>query len=132
MFVIDYITNNYKDLLNKDEYEKLVFQKLGVEVLLLFPLDMQRSYHELVSRPLLILEQLLMNMKVELAGKVLESFRIKGKDEEIISPLLSDCDDILAKFGSLSLQVSILGAPSLDTNKGLQGKFRLFLIIIFD
>lgn len=77
LFIIQFMLTNIPSLLSPVRVEKLLCTKMGAKALLCLPDSARPHYEHLVSRPPLLLEQLLMNMKVEWAAKVFKRIQVK-------------------------------------------------------
>lgn len=77
LFIIQFMLTNLPSLLSPVRMEKLLCTKMGAKALLCLPDSARPNYEHLVSRPPLLLEQLLMNMKVEWAAKVFQRIQVK-------------------------------------------------------
>ena len=79
LFIIQFMLTNLPSLLSPIRIEKLLCTKMGAKALLCLPGPARPHYEHLVSRPPLLLEQLLMNMKVEWAAKVFQRIQVWRK-----------------------------------------------------
>ena len=70
VFLIHFMTTELDNVLIPERKRELLRQRLGANALLCIPESNRLPYVSLVSQPLLLLEQLLMDMKVEWAAKV--------------------------------------------------------------
>lgn len=78
LFIIQFMLTNIPSLLSPVRVEKLLCTKMGAKALLCLPDSTRPHYEHLVSRPPLLLEQLLMNMKVEWAAKVFQRIQVRS------------------------------------------------------
>ena len=78
LFIIQFMLTNLPSLLSAGRLEALLWTKMGAKALLCLPQAARPDYEHLVSRPPLLLEQLLMNMKVEWAGKVFQRIQVRA------------------------------------------------------
>ena len=78
LFIIQFMLTNIPSLLSPVRVEKLLCTKMGAKALLCLPDSARPHYEHLVSRPPLLLEQLLMNMKVEWAAKVFQRIQVRS------------------------------------------------------
>lgn len=76
LFLIQFMLTNLSSLLSPVRIERLVCTKIGAKALLCLPGSARPNYEHLVSRPPLLLEQLLMNMKVDWAAKVFKRIQV--------------------------------------------------------
>ena len=77
LFILQFMLTNLSSLLSPVRTEKLLCTKMGAKALLCLPVSARPNYEHLVSRPPLLLEQLLMNMKVEWAAKVFQRIQVR-------------------------------------------------------
>lgn len=106
-FILHYVLNDLCDLKNHEKL-KYVLNKIGISCIELIPEEIRESYKNLQDEPLLILEQLLMNLKVGIASKVIACIQreLKMKYAACASSLVSQCDDMLGRYASLSLKMN--------------------------
>lgn len=76
LFLIQFMLTNLSSLLSPVRIERLICTKMGAKALLCLPGSARPNYEHLVSRPPLLLEQLLMNMKVDWAAKVFKRIQV--------------------------------------------------------
>ena len=89
LFIIQFMLTNLSSLLSPVRMERLVCTKMGAKALLCLPGSARPNYEHLVSRPPLLLEQLLMNMKVEWASKVFQRVQVNHqKSSKILTIVL--------------------------------------------
>ena len=95
-----YLTQALSDLLDPSNREKLLLNKIGIAVIELIPGDMQSIYHHLQHDPLLIVEQLLMNMRVTTVGKAMQCIHDECKQEggELLQHLVTGCDSLIDRY----------------------------------
>lgn len=107
-FILHYVLDNLLDILEQHLHTKYVFNKIGIMCIELIPGEMRNTYKQLEEEPLLILEQLLMNLKVGIAGKVISCIQseLQRKYAACANSLLSQCDDMLGRYASLSLKMN--------------------------
>eukprot|EP00795_Rhopilema_esculentum_P014543 gene14543-5610_t len=103
-YMIEYLT----DMFSKEKLTELLYTELGFKALDRLPESLKFSYWHLSSKPTLILEQLLMNMKVELAKTVIDVFRSNISESGTFTSLNSKIDDIVATYAEKSLAVPVL------------------------
>ena len=85
LFLIQFMLINLHDHLSPIRTSQLLCTKIGAKALLCLPEVSRPNYEHLVSRPLLLLEQLLMNMKVEWAVSVFRHLQVSVCWNEICS-----------------------------------------------
>ncbi|KAL4238418.1 hypothetical protein ACF0H5_003126 [Mactra antiquata] len=80
LFIADYMINQLSEWLEPTEMDRIRLIHIGAKMILCLPESIHLDYCHLVSTPRYILEQLIMNMKPELASKafntVVEEFRL--------------------------------------------------------
>ena len=76
LFLIQFMLLNLPEQLSPIRRGQLICTKIGAKALLCLPEAARPNYDHLVSRPLLLLEQLLMNMKVEWAASVFRHLQV--------------------------------------------------------
>ena len=86
LFILQFMLTNLSSLLSPVRTERLLCTKMGAKALLCLPVSARPNYEHLVSRPPLLLEQLLMNMKVEWAAKVFQRIQVRKDYLQISSP----------------------------------------------
>ncbi|KAK3093553.1 hypothetical protein FSP39_017239 [Pinctada imbricata] len=69
LFILNYMLEQLQTLLQESKVDELTLMQIGVRMLLCLPSFLHQEYRHLSTSPRLILEQLMMNMKVDLAGK---------------------------------------------------------------
>ncbi|XP_046355808.2 zinc finger FYVE domain-containing protein 26-like isoform X1 [Haliotis rufescens] len=74
-FLTSYMLNQLETELSDSQTEDLRLRHIGAKALLCLPSSIRHEYSHLISTPHLILEQLLMNMKSDLAGKVFQKIK---------------------------------------------------------
>ena len=118
IYVINYILNSLFDLLQYEEKKKYVSVNIGLSCMLLIPEDLRSSYNHLINSPLLIVEQLLMNLKVGILSQVLSYIRseLEQSYATCMGVLASQCDDLLGKYASSSLKMSTVQVASKYNN----------------
>ncbi|KAK3587800.1 hypothetical protein CHS0354_042763 [Potamilus streckersoni] len=75
VFVASYMLNQLISHLSSNEVDQIRLTLIGAKMLLCLPSSMRSEYSHLVTHPTLILEQLLMNMKPDLASKAYKTVR---------------------------------------------------------
>ena len=108
LLLLRYMIENLADLLSDDHIFQLRCTELSFKALDQFPDSLKTSYWHLTSKPELIVEQLVMNMKIELAKIVVGIYKDSITDNSPLSYLLSKIDDILAFYGEKSLDVPVI------------------------
>ncbi|XP_057314867.1 zinc finger FYVE domain-containing protein 26-like [Hydractinia symbiolongicarpus] len=108
LFIIKYMTSSLIDLISPNDKCNILLNKIGILSIEIIPSEFKDSYKHLQHSPLLILEQLLMNVKVTVAGKVVKLIHKESSENNLLSSLLSEADDLIAKYASLSIDLTIL------------------------
>jgi len=113
-----YMLEYLSEKLLESEKRNCLLNSLGIVCVEMIPEEMRASYKPLQYKPLLIVEQLLMNLKVKIAGKVIGMIHreIDKKKGHMISGVSAQCDDLLGRYALLSIQVQ-------DVQREVQGRF---------
>ena len=106
--LLRYMIENLTGMFSEERLDELLYTELGFKALDRLPESLKFSYWHLSPKPTLILEQLLMNMKVELAKTVIDVFRSNISESGTFAPLNSRIDDIVATYAEKSLAVPVL------------------------
>lgn len=91
LMLVKYVITYLGSDLTRDELINLYLVQLGCSALLCLPSNIHCDYDHLISTPLLLLEQLLMNMKIDLSGKVLQKIKMELthiQDETVLRKFL--------------------------------------------
>lgn len=132
-FLADYLTLHFERQVSPARRRHIHALHLGSKVLLTLPPAARQDYFPLLSEPLLMLEQLLMNLKVDWAGLAVITLRSllvgqeAGFDAEAIDKILSDYASKALDFSCapsqrsrsdsvISLQEGLLQCPAQDTS----------------
>ncbi|KAM3595590.1 uncharacterized protein V6R79_025751 [Siganus canaliculatus] len=132
-FLADYLTLHFQRQVSPARRRHIHALHLGSKVLLTLPPAARQDYFPLLSEPLLMLEQLLMNLKVDWADVVVRTLRSllvgqeAGFSAEDIDKLLSDYACKALDFSCaprersrsdsvISLQDSLLQCPAQDSS----------------
>lgn len=91
LFILQFMLTNLPSLLSPVRIERLLCTKMGAKALLCLPDSARPNYEHLVSRPPLLLEQLLMNMKVEWAAKVFQRIQVKQASDTTLHVFFNSC-----------------------------------------
>lgn len=115
-FITGYMLQHLAANLPPDELEDLRLRQIGAKALLCIPKSTRGEYSHLITCPHLILEQLLMNMKGELAGRVFKNIREDFK--EIKDTKLHVAQDqfntLLTNYARKALEVTVV--QTLDSH----------------
>ncbi|KAJ6217183.1 hypothetical protein RDWZM_008340 [Blomia tropicalis] len=82
-FLIDLLTNYHRKRMNFDSVEACEQYKLGIELIKLLSRKLRDDYLKLVSTPMLLVEQLLMNCEIDSLERIVNQYRLIKIDELI-------------------------------------------------
>uniref|UniRef100_A0A665W4M4 Zinc finger FYVE domain-containing protein 26 n=1 Tax=Echeneis naucrates TaxID=173247 RepID=A0A665W4M4_ECHNA len=104
-FLSDYLTLHFQRQVSPARRRHIHALHLGSKVLLTLPPAARQDYFPLLSEPLLMLEQLLMNLKVDWAGLVVQTLRslLVGQEAGFGA---QDIDKLLADYACKALDFS--------------------------
>ncbi|CAH1262608.1 ZFYVE26 [Branchiostoma lanceolatum] len=109
LFLLQYLLDHLQNELQLDKLQQLCLRKMGAKALLYLPSGARGEYEHLVTRPDLILEQLLMNMKVAWASQVVHVLHEELRMSKDITDLHFDqLDFILAKYAGKALDFPVV------------------------
>ncbi|KAF4017590.1 hypothetical protein G4228_008794 [Cervus hanglu yarkandensis] len=122
-FLANYLTTYFYGELTADRHREIQALYMGSKVLLTLPEQHRASYSHLSSNPLLMLEQLLMNMKVDWATVAVQTLRQLLAGQEI-GFTVDQVDSLLSRYAGKALDfpyplrekrsgVPIVHSPSL-------------------
>uniref|UniRef100_A0A8B9ERR2 Zinc finger FYVE domain-containing protein 26 n=1 Tax=Anser cygnoides TaxID=8845 RepID=A0A8B9ERR2_ANSCY len=101
-FLADYLTNHFYKNLTTARRNEIQALYMGSKVLLTLPELSRVTYFHLSSRPLLMLEQLLMNMKVDWVAVAVQTLlQLLGGHE--VGFTVEDIDSLLSKYAEKAL-----------------------------
>uniref|UniRef100_A0A8C0IVI9 Zinc finger FYVE domain-containing protein 26 n=1 Tax=Chelonoidis abingdonii TaxID=106734 RepID=A0A8C0IVI9_CHEAB len=101
-FLANYLTTHFYKYLTATRHNEIQALYMGSKVLLTLPEAYRASYSHLSSRPLLMLEQLLMNMKVDWAAVAVQTLHQLLVGQEI-GFTVDDMDALLSKYSEKAL-----------------------------
>ncbi|XP_076777969.1 zinc finger FYVE domain-containing protein 26 isoform X2 [Arvicanthis niloticus] len=103
-FLANYLTSHFYGELTTDRHREIQALYMGSKVLLTLPEQHRASYAHLSSSPLLMLEQLLMNMKVDWATTAVQTLHqlLAGQD---IGFTLEEVDSLLSRYAGKALDL---------------------------
>uniref|UniRef100_A0A452HER4 Zinc finger FYVE domain-containing protein 26 n=1 Tax=Gopherus agassizii TaxID=38772 RepID=A0A452HER4_9SAUR len=101
-FLANYLTTHFYKYLTATRHNEIQALYMGSKVLLTLPEAYRASYSHLSSRPLLMLEQLLMNMKVDWAAVAIQTLHQLLVGQEI-GFTVDDMDALLSKYSEKAL-----------------------------
>lgn len=84
LLLVEFLKKHLQGVMNVEEKIHLHLQYIGCLCVLTLPPGVQSEYQHLIGAPVLILEQLLMNMKVDFSGKVLKCIQNELKKLETL------------------------------------------------
>ncbi|KAG9336768.1 hypothetical protein JZ751_003116 [Albula glossodonta] len=101
-FLADYLTLHFQSRVSPARRRHIHALHLGSKVLLTLPQGARQDYFPLLSSPLLMLEQLLMNLKVDWAGVAVHTLRslLVGQEASFTS---DDIDTLLSNYARKAL-----------------------------
>ncbi|KAM7165062.1 zinc finger FYVE domain-containing protein 26 isoform 6-T6 [Macrochelys suwanniensis] len=101
-FLANYLTTHFYKYLTATRHNEIQALYMGSKVLLTLPEPYRASYSHLSSKPLLMLEQLLMNMKVDWAAVAVQMLHQLLVGQEI-GFTVEDMDALLSKYSEKAL-----------------------------
>lgn len=101
-FLANYLTTHFYGELTADRHREIQALYMGSKVLLTLPEQHRASYAHLSSSPLLMLEQLLMNMKVDWAAVAVQTLRQLLAGQEI-GFTTDEVDALLSRYAGKAL-----------------------------
>ncbi|CAI9177143.1 unnamed protein product [Rangifer tarandus platyrhynchus] len=101
-FLANYLTTHFYGELTADRHREIQALYMGSKVLLTLPEQHRASYSHLSSNPLLMLEQLLMNMKVDWATMAVQTLRQLLAGQEI-GFTVDQVDSLLSRYAGKAL-----------------------------
>ena len=114
LFIMHFMITDLDAYLKPFRKRELLRQRLGANAVLCIPESHRRPYESLTSQPLLLLEQLLIDMKVEWAGKVFEDLQTelsanKNYDESLRREISGEAfDKLLVWYASKALEFNVV------------------------
>ncbi|XP_038192237.1 zinc finger FYVE domain-containing protein 26 isoform X4 [Arvicola amphibius] len=106
-FLANYLTSHFYGELTTDRHREIRALYMGSKVLLTLPEQHRASYAHLSSSPLLMLEQLLMNMKVDWATMAVQTLHQLLAGQEI-GFTLDEVDSLLSRYAGKALDLPYL------------------------
>ncbi|XP_059951930.1 zinc finger FYVE domain-containing protein 26 isoform X2 [Mesoplodon densirostris] len=101
-FLANYLTTHFYGELTADRHREIQALYMGSKVLLTLPEQHRASYSHLSSNPLLMLEQLLMNMKVDWATMAVQTLHQLLAGQEI-GFTMDEVDSLLSRYAGKAL-----------------------------
>ncbi|ESP02327.1 hypothetical protein LOTGIDRAFT_238051 [Lottia gigantea] len=109
LFLTSYMLNQLKSVV-QDNIEDLQLRHIGAKALQIVPDFLRGDYSGLITSPHLILEQLLMNMKADLAGQVFSEIKTEFlaiKDEKL-RVTNERFNEMLMKYAKLAVEITVV------------------------
>ncbi|KAK7810692.1 hypothetical protein U0070_013743 [Myodes glareolus] len=106
-FLANYLTSHFYGELTTDRHREIRALYMGSKVLLTLPEQHRASYAHLSSSPRLMLEQLLMNMKVDWATMAVQTLHQLLTGQEI-GFTLDEVDSLLSRYAGKALDLPYL------------------------
>ncbi|KFO24196.1 zinc finger FYVE domain-containing protein 26 [Fukomys damarensis] len=103
-FLANYLTSHFYGELTSVRHSEIQALYMGSKVLLTLPEQHQATYSHLTSNPLLMLEQLLMNMKVDWATVAVQTLHQLLAGQEI-GFTMDDVDSLLSRYAGKALEL---------------------------
>ncbi|KAM4852859.1 zinc finger FYVE domain-containing protein 26 [Thomomys bottae] len=103
-FLANYLTTHFYGELTTARHHEIQALYMGSKVLLTLPEQHRNSYSHLSSNPLLMLEQLLMNMKVDWATMAVQTLNQLLAGQEI-GFTMDDVDSLLSRYAGKALDL---------------------------
>ncbi|EHB17633.1 Zinc finger FYVE domain-containing protein 26 [Heterocephalus glaber] len=103
-FLANYLTSHFYGELTSVRHSEIQALYMGSKVLLTLPEQHRASYSHLSSNPLLMLEQLLMNMKVDWATVAVQTLHQLLAGQEICFTM-DDVDSLLSRYAGKALEL---------------------------
>lgn len=119
ILLLQYIIDSLSYLIDDKTLRKFMRHKIGILAIQLIPEDIRGHFYHLQKSPLVIVEQLLMNVKVALAGKVIDILHKECKEHKLLLSLASECDDIITQYATKSLLVPETAMPTQGNSLNL-------------
>ncbi|XP_067895528.1 zinc finger FYVE domain-containing protein 26 isoform X2 [Heterodontus francisci] len=103
-FLANYLTMHFHKSLSAARHHEIQSMRIGSKLLLTLPESARDVYSHLSSNPLLMLEQLLMNMKVDWASVAVQTLHqlLMGQEAGFA---IEDIDCLLSKYATKALEV---------------------------
>ncbi|XP_041069724.1 zinc finger FYVE domain-containing protein 26 isoform X2 [Carcharodon carcharias] len=103
-FLANYLTMHFHKNLSAARHHEIQSMRIGSKLLLTLPNSARDVYSHLSSNPLLMLEQLLMNMKVDWASVAVQTLHhlLMGQEAGFA---IEDIDSLLSKYATKALEV---------------------------
>lgn len=112
LFIIDFMIKDLDVYLKPARKFELRRHRLGTNAVLCVPENYRNPYLSLTSKPLLLLEQLLIDMKVEWAGKVFEDLQTElseNFDEALRNEIsVTAFDKLLVWYATKALEFKVV------------------------
>lgn len=114
VFIIQFMITDLDTYVKPARKRELLRQRLGANAVLCIPESNRLTYEPLISQPLLLLEQLLIDVKVEWAGNVFEDLQTelstnKNYDELLRKDIsVAAFDKLLVLYATKALEFEVV------------------------
>lgn len=108
--VINFMLNQLASKLLESEKRNCLLNRLGILCIEAIPDHLRSSYTQLQYKPITVVEQLLMNLKVKVASQLIHIIRqeVNRDNLNVISGLSAQCDDLLGKYALLAIKMETI------------------------
>ncbi|XP_022094724.1 zinc finger FYVE domain-containing protein 26-like isoform X2 [Acanthaster planci] len=123
VFLVQLMMDHFLDLMAMEQVEELQSLSLGAKALLCLPEPERHDCEHLVSKPMLMLEQLLMNTKIEHASTVLTCLRRELQSTHFPASELTQasCDALVTRYAKNAIQLIVaVHTPQSDFESTLR------------
>lgn len=104
LFLVQFLLGNMKNCLDSDYVKRLKEQKLGFQVFLLLPTELQKAYKPLVSNPFLVFENMLMDKRLSEARILLQDLRVMDSESNEKDAVSDTIDSIVTVYAKKALR----------------------------
>ncbi|XP_075048563.1 zinc finger FYVE domain-containing protein 26 isoform X2 [Mixophyes fleayi] len=102
-FLSEYLLTHFQNRLLEANFDEIINIYMGSKMLLVLPESGHSNYEHLLSSPLLMLEQLLMNMKIEWVSLAVQTLQLVILPESSFS--IEDVDKLLCSYAGKALDI---------------------------
>ncbi|XP_062609221.1 zinc finger FYVE domain-containing protein 26-like [Saccostrea cucullata] len=124
LFVVTYMMEHLTGVLTEERVDELHQTKIGCDMLLCMPENFVHEYCHLVAEPKLMLEQLLMNMKVELASTAFQKVHFELEKLRNVGQRFTqqDFNTLIAEYATKALEFIVIQytEPEKDRSQSQQ------------
>ncbi|XP_053330855.1 zinc finger FYVE domain-containing protein 26 [Spea bombifrons] len=103
-FLSDYLLSHFQNVLSETRRHEIQYMFMGSKILLLLPESAHSDYQHLISNPLLLVEQLLMNMKIGWASVAVQTVQHLLAELDC-SLCIEDIDILLCTYAGKALDI---------------------------